>query len=140
MGRQLIAVNELSRRLVRDLNPVLPAGVSLRIGSDDEAEVVSARWGPIAGSIFQTLLDDASYKGKAEKAIEVAARSFFSALQDAVAEEHAMPWLRVAGQPLSYMPDAQASVREGILRLWFGDEATPILPVVIDLYESIERS
>jgi hypothetical protein len=106
-------VRSLLAALVQRLGPALPSGFSIAFG---RGSLLVFRNVELVDEI------DLSWAVEGADALAPAVERALDHLQDTLAEETTDPW---PGR--GYLPGAGAEVRDGALRLWYGDPEEPVL-------------
>ena len=119
---------QLVRALVGLLEPILPAGVTVR--ADDRNVIVRTRhgedWLLVADNIELNVAEGASI----DEAIQTAVYNKLQELQDIVTEHLTVPWPQQAGMGRSEFVPIEAEVLDGVLQIWFGERNASLFPVV----------
>jgi hypothetical protein len=117
---------ELVHALAGLLEPILPAGVTMR--ADERNVIVRTRhgedWLNVADNIELNVADGASI----DEAIQTAVYCKLQELQDIVTEHLTVPWPQQAGMGRSEFLAIESEVLDGVLQIWIGGRnASPLL-------------
>lgn len=113
----------LAAALVSRLAKLVPQGISILM---DDARIALARGNEIlAKADLEPILDQA---GDVRDLVVMALTNALSTIQDFVAEELTIPWPAAgSGRSAPTLPLPDVSMDSMNIRLWFGDEASPVL-------------
>src|SRR5581483_6698 len=121
----MITSARLVDALVERLRAVLPAGFEVVAANGGQSVAIKVNGDLSRLSLVAPVLDSGG-----EDAVERAVGQVLSDVQDEIAEESRTPW---PGQ--TTMPISGATVRDGEIHAWFGDERAPtlgLLPIALD--------
>jgi hypothetical protein len=127
MDEEIRSYRPLVAALAEALRTILPEGIC--VTADTRHVIVQTRhgydWLPIVDCV-EANLDDSSI----EEALEFAVGNCLNVLQDVVAHHLTEPWPHAPGTLRGAFVDYGVEVRDGMLRLWFGDRTAPFFPTI----------
>jgi hypothetical protein len=119
-----MAFQELVRALAQQLEPILPAGISVR--SDDRNVILRTRYGDDWLNVVDNIEANMTEGATVHEAVQIAVGNKLEELQDMVTEHLTVPWPQRSRMGPSEFVKGEVEVIGGVLQIWFGERDAPL--------------